>query len=110
MRTSLAIALAILSVGCGPTIGDPCTTSTDCGAGVLCVNRDYSPGGYCTISCKLDEGSAPCPTGSVCVRDALAKNSAACFRLCNKQSECRNGYACRTVNGSANICVGAIGF
>ena len=112
MRTSLAIAglLAVLSTGCGATIGDPCTTNAECGAGVLCVNRDYSPGGYCTISCKVEDPNTSCPTGSTCVRDALSKNAPACFRMCNRQTDCRNGYACRSVNGSVNICVGAVGF
>jgi serine protease len=113
MRTSLAFAvvLASLSVGCGPTIGDPCTTNSECGPGVLCLNKDFSPGGYCTISCKADDTAASiCPTGSTCVRDALAKNSAACFRTCLRQTDCRAGYSCRSVNGSASICVGAVGF
>ena len=110
MRTSLAITalLAALLCGCGPTIGDPCTTSTDCG-GVLCINRDFSPGGYCTQTCKLGQANN-CPTGSVCIADALAKNSAACFRQCTKQSECRNGYTCRSIGGSVTFCVGAVGF
>ncbi len=112
MRTSLAIAvvLAVLSTGCGPTIGDPCTTNAECGPAVLCLNKDFSPGGYCTISCKLAEPNTTCPTGSTCVKDALDKGTAACFRLCNRQADCRNGYACRTVNGSQSICVGAVGF
>ncbi len=112
MRTSLAIAavLALLITGCGPTIGDACTTNTDCGPGVLCLNKDFSPGGYCTIGCKVDDPSSVCPTGSTCVRDALQKSSAACFRTCGRLTDCRNGYACRSVNGSGLICVGAVGF
>jgi hypothetical protein len=110
MRTSLAIAalLGALLTACGATVGDPCTTSSECG-GALCINRDYAPGGYCTTGCKSDD-SQICPTGSVCVRDALANNAAACFRTCTKATECRGGYTCRSVNGSPNICVGAIGF
>ncbi len=112
MRTSLAIALAVglFGVGCGPTIGDPCTTNTDCGPGAICIQRDFSPGGYCTQSCKVEESNNTCPTGSTCVRDALSKNAAACFRTCNRTPDCRNGYSCRTVNNSVNICVGAVGF
>ena len=110
MRTSLAIAgvLVALLTGCGPTIGDPCTTANEC-AGALCVNRDYAPGGYCSQACRLDQANS-CPTGSICVRDALGKNSPACFRTCNLKAECRSGYVCRSENGSANICVGPIGF
>jgi hypothetical protein len=106
MRTSLAITLGLAGIlaGCGPTIGDPCTTAADC-SGVLCLNV-ASPGGYCTAPCNVTEATS-CPTGSVCVRDALAKNSPACFRLCNRPSECRSGYTCRSINSSPNICVGS---
>jgi hypothetical protein len=107
MRASLGIVL-ILATACGPTIGDACTTGSDCGA-ALCINRDFAPGGYCTLSCKLDSAT-PCPTGSICVADALATGSPACFRACARTSECRNGYTCRSVNGSPTICVGAVGF
>ena len=106
MRTSLAIVL--LATACGPTIGDPCTTGTECGPNVTCLNKDYSPGGYCTIGCEM--GKTACPTGSTCVRDGISKNADACFRSCNRAADCRNGYACRSVNGSASICVGAVGF
>jgi serine protease len=112
MRTSLGITavVAILAAGCGPTIGDPCTTNSECGPAVLCINRDFSPGGYCTISCEIKDPNTTCPTGSTCVRDALSNNTNACFRTCNRQSDCRAGYACRSVNGSVSICVGAVGF
>ncbi len=112
MRTSLAIAavVAVFSVGCGPTVGDPCTTGAECGRGALCINRDFSPGGYCTIGCKVENPNTGCPTGSTCVRDALSANSPACFRTCVRLTDCRNGYTCRAVNDSVTICVGAIGF
>ena len=112
MKTSLAIAgvLASLLTGCGPTIGDACTTNSECGPSVLCVNKDYAPGGYCTVSCAILDPNNACPTGSTCVRDALSKNTHACFRVCNRSTDCRNGYACRSVNGSVNICVAAVGF
>ncbi|MBS1148646.1 MAG: Extracellular serine protease [Myxococcaceae bacterium] len=112
MRTSLAIAVVLSSLlaGCGPTIGDPCTTNSECGPGVICLNKDFSPGGYCTLACKVEDPNTTCPTGSTCVRDALARNAPACFRTCSRAADCRNGYVCRTVNGSVSICVGAVGF
>jgi serine protease len=111
MRTSLAIAvlLASLLTGCGPTIGDPCTTSVECGPGAQCLNKDYAPGGYCTIGCKADEAGL-CPTGSTCVRDGVSRGNAACFRTCLRTADCRPGYICRPINGSSAICVGLNGF
>ena len=112
MRTSRAIigVMGLLWTACGPTIGDACTTDGECGPGVLCVNRNFAPGGYCTIACKVEDPNTTCPTGSTCVRDALSRNTPACFRACNHQADCRNGYTCRSVNGSVSICVGAVGF
>ena len=110
MRSSLAIAvLALLGCACGPTIGDPCTTAADCNNAVCVSTKDWAPGGYCTSTCKTDDPNS-CPSGTICVRDALGRNAPGCFRLCDKQSECRNGYTCRSENSSPNICVGAIGF
>ena len=94
---------ALLLAGCGPTMGDPCTTNKECGPGV-CLQRDFTPGGYCSLGC----GS--CPTGSVCVKEALGKDTPGCMRSCLKQSDCRDGYVCRLERDSETaICVGPQG-
>ena len=103
-RVALVIAFAL--AGCGPTVGDPCTTSVDCG-GALCINLDYAKGGYCSAACDDKTG---CPTGTTCLKHALGQGSNACFRLCSRQAECRNGYACRSVEGSPSVCIGPQGF
>lgn len=100
------VLLAGLSA-CGPTIGDPCTTSQECGAGV-CLNRDFAPGGYCSLDCAL--GGTACPAGTICVADAVGKDKPGCMRTCRQQTECRSGYVCKTEkNSSEPICVGPQG-
>jgi hypothetical protein len=100
-------ALAALSslLACGPIIGDACTVAADCG-GQLCINKPYTPGGYCSKQCTVgDEGS--CPAGSSCVRDGNGSNSPACFHNCSAAQDCRAGYACLSTSKSPRpICVG----
>ncbi|MCA2978034.1 MAG: hypothetical protein INH41_18030 [Myxococcaceae bacterium] len=107
MRPSLlAFAFAALSA-CGPTIGDPCTTERDCGAGA-CLNRDFTPGGYCSLDCR--GGASPCPAGSICVEDAIGRGTWGCLRSCRAATDCRPGYVCRTEkDSSAPVCVGPEG-
>ncbi|MBL8919660.1 MAG: hypothetical protein JNJ54_12405 [Myxococcaceae bacterium] len=93
--------------GCGATIGDACTTAKDCGSG-LCLNRDFTPGGYCALGCVL--GGAACPAGSVCVDDAVGRDSPGCLRSCRSSLDCREGYICRTERSSPTpVCVGPEG-
>ncbi len=107
MRALMPIfAAAFALAACGPTVGDACTTTNDC-AGKICINQDFTPGGYCSVACE--PGGTDCPTGSVCVRDALGHGSSACFHTCNTAGDCRSGYVCRTTNGSPLICVGPAG-
>ncbi|MBI3185515.1 MAG: hypothetical protein HYZ28_25535 [Myxococcales bacterium] len=108
MRILLAAAGLAAFSACGPTIGDPCTTAAECGNQV-CVNQDYTPGGYCSRQCTLaDERS--CPSGSTCVKDGLAKDNPACFRLCRSQADCRLGYVCKSVKDNPQpVCVGPSG-
>lgn len=97
--------LPIVFAGCGATIGDACTTSRDCGSG-QCLNRDFTPGGYCSVGCS-DRG---CPAGSVCVEDAIGRDVSGCLRSCRSNAECREGYLCKTEkNSSTPVCVGPEG-
>ncbi len=102
----LTCGLALGLCACGPTVGDACTTGSDC-AGQICINQDFTPGGYCSLTCK--PGGTDCPTGSTCVLNALGKGANACFRLCNVPGDCRAGYACRSTQDSPLICVGPTG-
>ncbi len=110
MRTNAALALIASSLlaACGATVGDPCTTASEC-SGQLCINETYTPGGYCSRQCTLGDDRS-CPTGSLCVRDGLRRDVPACFRLCNDATSCRAGYACRFVNDSPRqVCIGTDG-
>jgi hypothetical protein len=106
MRSLLFLPF-IFMVGCGPTVGDPCTTERDCGSGI-CLNRDFTPGGYCSRLCN---GDAPdCPQGSICVANANGRGAAACLRSCQSGSDCRSGYLCRSEKQSVvKVCVGPEG-
>lgn len=97
---------AFVLAGCGSTVGDPCTVPGDCGGGTsICINRDETPGGYCSTQCVLNE-SGSCPSGSVCVREGAGGNIHACFLRCNDAGDCRSGYACRTHRDSTvTVCV-----
>jgi hypothetical protein len=104
----LVISLALVVVAaCGPTIGDPCTTATDCGAAV-CLTRDFTPGGYCSASCVVNTDNS-CPTGSTCVKDALGQGVPGCLRTCQTAASCRGGYQCKGANGSNPVCIGPQG-
>lgn len=104
----LLLPLSLFAVGCGSTVGDPCTTEADCG-GQVCLNRDWTPGGYCTKSCTVGVEDS-CPGGSLCVRDAVAKDLPGCLRTCKGNSDCRSGYTCRSVRDSTTaVCVGPEG-
>lgn len=108
MKGILAMAMAFGLLGCGSIIGDPCTTNAECG-GQICVNQDYTPGGYCSRQCTLADDRT-CPVGSICLKDGQSQGNPACFRICRSQLECRTGYVCRTLKESTStVCVGPNG-
>jgi hypothetical protein len=107
VRPLLFLLTFALLAGCGATIGDACTTEKDCGNGV-CLNRGFTPGGYCSVSCTV--GGAACPTGSVCVDNAIGRDVSGCLRTCASSKDCRGGYVCKTERNSGTpVCVGPEG-
>ncbi len=94
--------------GCGATIGDSCTSDRDCGTTGTCLNRDFTPGGTCTLPCAL--GGKACPAGSTCVDDAIARDTPGCLRSCRSATDCRLGYVCQAQRDAATlVCVGPQG-
>ncbi len=109
MRNWMTLGLVMGALGlaaCGNTVGDPCTVPKDCGGGTsICINRDETPGGYCSTQCVLNDPDS-CPNGSVCVREGAGGDFNACFLRCNDPGDCRSGYACRTHRDSTvTVCV-----
>lgn len=75
-RLAPLVALAALAWGCGPDIGDPCTTDSACGQGRFCDLT--STDGYCTIAgCTANS----CPDNSLCV--TFANEESFCMALCD---------------------------
>jgi hypothetical protein len=87
--------LTLCLVACGPTIGDQCTTASQC-AGQLCLTRLDTPGGYCSKSCVVGDADS-CPLGSVCHSAGNGLGLPSCYRVCKQQTDCREGYECRVV-------------
>lgn len=105
---ALTFAALLLLAACGPTVGDPCTTTQECG-GQTCLNRDFTPGGYCAMGCDLADQNT-CPAGTICVREVLGRNLPGCMKTCRDGRDCRDGYVCKTEKDSpSTICVGPNG-
>jgi hypothetical protein len=100
--------VCLLTLSCGPTVGDACALNSDCGQG-SCITKDYAPGGTCSRACQLDD-IASCPSGSICVKNALGRDQAGCLRRCETALDCRRGYVCRIEKDSVQpVCIGPTG-
>jgi serine protease len=117
MKTRLAkaalFAAALSLFGCGYTVGDSCTTSSECG-NQLCLNQENTPGGYCSLLCPDNK----CPNGSSCIPSSAAPTTgegfrqSACFHNCRTSNDCRPGYQCAlsSTGSSQSVCIGPFGF
>jgi len=101
----LVVPAALLMSACGATVGDACTTASDCG-NQLCINQAWTLGGYCSKPCTTGDDST-CPSGSTCIAGGNGANSPACFRLCSTSKDCRSGYVCEQSRTNPKlICIG----
>ncbi len=108
-----SIVLAVLALGCQPSIGDPCKLHTDCSATGNRLCEPNLPGGYCTIfNCEPDS----CPSEAACVAFGVAPSTKPecavtqqqrlertfCMARCSSNSSCRGGYACVDLSATSN--------
>ena len=88
--------------GCTAVVGDACETQTDCGKTMFCERS--LPAGYCTLKdCKV----SGCPSEGVCI--AFDEETSWCMAVCDKNSDCRDGYRCVTDFGGHRFCNDARG-
>lgn len=85
--------------------GKTCEEDKDCGQG-HCLKTEGMmtyPGGYCSGSCLRD---ADCGVGGTCTLPAIGDGAGSCYLTCQTHgdSDCREGYRCRT-NGSRRQCL-----
>ena len=108
-----APALLATLVACTPSIGDKCVLSTDCSTQGDRLCDTSQPDGYCTeFNCAADS----CPDEAACVlfnsnvpgcgfddRNGAYGSRVArafCVAKCGKNSDCRDGYVCRSAKAS----------
>ncbi len=96
-RGLVACLFICLTGACGPTIGDTCETSSECGTGSIC--DEATPGGYCTMTpCRPGE----CPAEAVCVDFGTERTW--CMRRCDDGQGCREDLTCRDDVGDVPFC------
>lgn len=95
-RHLLGLTLVLALSACGSShdtdagvtgFGAPCAAGEVCAAGLLCLEDESFPGGYCTQICS----DTPCPDGSECVDTT---SPPLCLGLCDGADDCRDGYQC----------------
>lgn len=93
MNSSLRwLFLALLVIwfpACGPSYGNSCRQSDDCGGDAFCCNEPKCGGGLCTTLCVSDRD---CPGDMYC-RDAK------CFFSCESDRDCEPPFGCHEKDG-----------
>jgi hypothetical protein len=97
-------ACALGALACTPSIGDKCTTSTNCSIRGDRLCDTSQPGGYCTVF-NCEPGT--CPEEAQCVafnrvldpvctdpRQWPRFERTFCMKRCEDNGDCRGGYAC----------------
>jgi hypothetical protein len=88
--------LAAFAAACGPSVGRPCRSTSDCEPLQTCFTG--FPDGFCSKACTTLGSAAECPGGTVCIQSAAAY---LCSPLCKAASDCRSGYTCTEVAQSS---------
>jgi hypothetical protein len=97
----------------GRTVGDPCTSSNECGAGMFCFFINNHPQGVCTQTCNT--AACGCPAGTsckqvggdrVCMKDCATGTCStplqcnpvgetySCTGACRTNQDCQRGFEC----------------
>jgi MYXO-CTERM domain-containing protein len=97
----------------GRSVGDPCTTSEQCGPEQVCFFINNHPQGICTQSCNT--AACGCPTGTtckqvgvdrVCMKDCATGTCSnplqcnpvgqtySCTAACRTRADCPSGFEC----------------
>lgn len=91
-----------------PRVGQACSANQACGPAEQCLTEE--PGGLCVKACTQSGSAAECPSGSLCDEDSFLQGGrdqrmVVCLQACEKDEECRSGYACSGVsNASGKVC------
>jgi hypothetical protein len=86
-------------------VGNPCEKHSDCGEG-RCQRASGMlayPGGYCSGACLED---ADCGAQGICTPPATG-GAGSCSLRCEADSDCREGYRCRSVSNQLQCAPGA---
>lgn len=101
----IAVAVALLTAGCGPlvTTGEPCTTRAECGPSESCFLKAPAstveiPGGFCSRSCTSEGQTYECPGGTICTY--FGDTNLLCSPTCSTTAQCREGYECADLPGT----------
>ncbi len=86
----VVVALLVLLSGCSKSIGDACSTGSDCPSGVGAVCDNTIQDGYCLVP-NCHPGT--CPSPSICV--VFDRDTRYCMAPCESAGNCRQGFACR---------------
>ena len=110
VRVVLGCSIVVATLlGCGgrelagSLIGMTCKHSDECGAAGICVTS--SKDGLCSLPCVVPGGPSECLPGSYCDEELVRTDTTdqadltLCFQACTDESQCRDGYDCRKING-----------
>ncbi len=96
LATLLAAVSATLLFGCNPSsIGNPCTTDTDCDNGQTCYIE--FAGGFCGRGCTQEGSVVDCPGDTICAKQGTRLS---CSPLCESKSDCRENQECNGISGT----------
>jgi len=92
--------VCVQNTGTSRTVGDPCSVTTDCGVGQVCLKVNNQSPGVCAQPCS--NATCSCPGGSSCLSVASERM---CMRDCSPGT-CPQGLECNPV-GEGYACIPA---